>query len=230
MVPKGRSAEFLILKFRTQNNFKAKMEKAEEPKPETLEQSTDVCAREGCENPAGKMSCPTCVSLKLPLGFYCSQDCFKKAWGAHKKSHPPPIQYWKPPQSFDGYRFTGSLRPGKVTEMKRVRTQIPFPDYGITSYPNEEMQSKADKNITVHTEKEIATLRETAILARRALDVGARKVAVGVTTNEIDNAVHDFIVGAGAYPSPLNYFGFPKSLCTYFPHHPEFSKPKIIDQ
>lgn len=34
-----------------------------------------------------------------------------------------------------------------------------------------------------------------------------------MTTDEIDAKVHDAIVKAGAYPSPLNYFGFPKSIC-----------------
>ena len=35
-----------------------------------------------------------------------------------------------------------------------------------------------------------------------------------VTTNEIDAAVHNMIIEAGAYPSPLGYRGFPKSICT----------------
>lgn len=39
-------------------------------------------------------------------------------------------------------------------------------------------------------------------------------VAVGVTTDEINIAVHDFIVKSGGYPSPLNYNGFRKSICT----------------
>ncbi|CAI5519640.1 unnamed protein product [Closterium sp. Naga37s-1] len=38
--------------------------------------------------------------------------------------------------------------------------------------------------------------------------------APGVTTDEIDRAVHEMIIEAGAYPSPLNYAGFPKSVCT----------------
>ena len=38
----------------------------------------------------------------------------------------------------------------------------------------------------------------------------------GVTTDEIDRAVHNFIIENGGYPSPLNYHGFPKSICTYF--------------
>ncbi len=47
-------------------------------------------------------------------------------------------------------------------------------------------------------------------------------VQVGVTTNTIDAAVHEYIVARGAYPSPLRYKGFPKSCCTrylsYFIH------------
>lgn len=37
---------------------------------------------------------------------------------------------------------------------------------------------------------------------------------VGVTTQELDDAVHQAIIDHGAYPSPLNYKGFPKSVCT----------------
>jgi len=39
-------------------------------------------------------------------------------------------------------------------------------------------------------------------------------IKVGITTDEINNAVHDFIIENNAYPSPLNYHGFPKSICT----------------
>ena len=36
----------------------------------------------------------------------------------------------------------------------------------------------------------------------------------GVTTDFIDEKVHDMVISNGAYPSPLNYRGFPKSICT----------------
>jgi methionyl aminopeptidase len=39
-------------------------------------------------------------------------------------------------------------------------------------------------------------------------------VQPGVTTNKLDRLCHDFIVKAGAVPAPLNYRGFPKSICT----------------
>lgn len=36
----------------------------------------------------------------------------------------------------------------------------------------------------------------------------------GIKTDEIDEAVHQMIIDNGAYPSPLGYGGFPKSVCT----------------
>jgi len=57
-------------------------------------------------------------------------------------------------------------------------------------------------------------MRESCSLARRALDVACEAAEVGITTDEIDEIVHHYILENGAYPSPLNYHGFPKSLCS----------------
>jgi methionyl aminopeptidase len=46
------------------------------------------------------------------------------------------------------------------------------------------------------------------------LDAAARAVRPGVTTDSIDEVAHAEAVSRGAYPSPLNYHGFPKSCCT----------------
>ncbi len=51
-------------------------------------------------------------------------------------------------------------------------------------------------------------------LAAQVLAHAGTLVAPGVTTDSIDRAVHKMIVEAGAYPSPLNYGRFPKSVCT----------------
>merc|ERR1719247_517212 len=51
-------------------------------------------------------------------------------------------------------------------------------------------------------------------VAREVLDAAGRLVAPGVTTDSIDAAVHEAAIARGAYPSPLNYHGFPKSCCT----------------
>eukprot|EP01035_Chromulina_nebulosa_P017924 gene17924-23545_t len=46
------------------------------------------------------------------------------------------------------------------------------------------------------------------------LDFANSKVCVGITTDEIDRLTHEEIIKHGAYPSPINYYGFPKSICT----------------
>jgi methionyl aminopeptidase len=65
-----------------------------------------------------------------------------------------------------------------------------------------------------HDAESIARMRTAARLARRALEEVCSFVQVGITTDALDEACHDFIVKQNAYPSPLNYVGFPKSLCT----------------
>ena len=49
---------------------------------------------------------------------------------------------------------------------------------------------------------------------RDILDMAGNLVKPGITTESIDLAVHDYTVSRGAYPSPLNYWHFPKACCT----------------
>ena len=51
-------------------------------------------------------------------------------------------------------------------------------------------------------------------LAREVLDIAFAAVRPGITTDTIDAIVHDAIIERNAYPSPLNYRNFPKSVCT----------------
>lgn len=57
-------------------------------------------------------------------------------------------------------------------------------------------------------------MRASCKLAAQVLQHAGSLVKPGITTDEIDQVVHDMIVAAGAYPSPLNYGKFPKSVCT----------------
>ena len=57
-------------------------------------------------------------------------------------------------------------------------------------------------------------MRAAGRVAREVLDIAGRMVAPGVTTDAIDAVVHEESLKRGAYPSPLNYHGFPKSCCT----------------
>ena len=57
-------------------------------------------------------------------------------------------------------------------------------------------------------------MRRTGALAAEVLIAACEQVRAGVTTDAIDRFVHDAAVTAGAYPSPLGYRGYPKSVCT----------------
>ena len=68
--------------------------------------------------------------------------------------------------------------------------------------------------VSIKTPDEIAVMRESCRLAARTLEHIAGYVKPGVSTEEINAVAHEFIRSHGAYPSPLNYHGFPKSVCT----------------
>lgn len=76
------------------------------------------------------------------------------------------------------------------------------------------MPSLFPSRVLIHDEDSIARMRTAARLARKVLDKACSMAAVGTTTDTIDCAVHSAILRAGAYPSPLNYSGFPKSVCS----------------
>ena len=54
-----------------------------------------------------------------------------------------------------------------------------------------------------------------AQMGREILDLAASHIKPGLTTDELDEIVHNETIKRNAYPSPLNYFKFPKSVCTY---------------
>lgn len=70
-------------------------------------------------------------------------------------------------------------------------------------------------SILIKTADEIEKMRIAGKLAAEVLEMIAPHVAAGVTTNHLDQLCHDYIVNEQqAIPAPLNYRGFPKSICT----------------
>ena len=67
--------------------------------------------------------------------------------------------------------------------------------------------------ISVKTERELEVMRRAGRIAAGARALAGSMVRPGVTTMEIDKAVHDYIVSQGAKPSFLNYSGYPASAC-----------------
>lgn len=73
--------------------------------------------------------------------------------------------------------------------------------------------------ITIKTPEEIEKMRVAGRLAAEVLDMITPYVQAGVTTDELDQLCHEHIVNVQkAIPSPLNYKGFPKSICTSINH------------
>ena len=66
----------------------------------------------------------------------------------------------------------------------------------------------------IRTIKELEGIRASAAINTAVLDHVAKHIRVGMSTEEINTLVHDFTVAQGAIPAPLNYEGFPKSVCT----------------
>ena len=72
--------------------------------------------------------------------------------------------------------------------------------------------------IKLHGIEDFAGMRKAGRLAAETLDMIVPHVKPGVSTEELDRICHEFIVGHGAVPAPLNYRGFPKSICTSINH------------
>ncbi len=73
--------------------------------------------------------------------------------------------------------------------------------------------------ITIKTEAEIHKMRIAGRLAADVLEMIAPHVVPGITTGELDRICHDYIVHTQkAIPAPLNYRGFPRSICTSVNH------------
>jgi methionyl aminopeptidase len=75
-----------------------------------------------------------------------------------------------------------------------------------------------ERRIKIHGAAEFDAMRKAGRLAAEVLDFITPHVVPGVTTDALDRLCHGFIVDHGAVPAPLNYRGFPRSICTSINH------------
>ena len=100
------------------------------------------------------------------------------------------------------------IRPYPTSPLRSVPTAIPRPTYVGRQAP--ERYTGSD----VQTPEIIDAIRVAGRLASDAMYAAGAAVAPGVTTDELDAIVHEYLCDHGAYPSTLGYRGFPKSCCT----------------
>ncbi len=70
------------------------------------------------------------------------------------------------------------------------------------------------REIIIKNEAQIAGIRKSCHLTRDILDALTPRIAPGITTEQINTWVHEMTIAHGAIPAPLNYRGYPKSVCT----------------
>lgn len=116
------------------------------------------------------------------------------------------------PPEFHNYTFTGSLRPGKVSQKDTVPSFIVKPEYADSGHS--EGEENEGSGIEYKTPHDIQGVREACRVGREVLDAAGNAIHVGITTEEINKVVLEECIKRNAYPSPLNYYFFPKSVCT----------------
>ncbi len=73
---------------------------------------------------------------------------------------------------------------------------------------------RRDRQVIIKTPEQIEGIRKACYLTRDILDSLDGRIVPGITTEQINTWVHEMTVAAGAVPAPLNYRGYPKSVCT----------------
>ena len=81
-----------------------------------------------------------------------------------------------------------------------------------------EQQGGEPRRITIYRPEDFAGMRKAGRLAAETLDMITPHIRPGITTGEIDQLCHDFMVGHGAVPATLGYRGYTKSSCTSVNH------------
>ena len=119
------------------------------------------------------------------------------------------------------YNFSGQLRPALLSPRRPItNSKVRTPDYathvgGVSE--SEQRDRASNNNIRVYGPDELegeSNLRYATAMGREVLDAGSKALRVGVTTDEIDRVIHEACMERDCYPSPLNYYNFPKSVCT----------------
>ncbi|KAI0062292.1 methionine aminopeptidase [Artomyces pyxidatus] len=183
-----------------------------------------LCQSANCPNgnPPSRLECPTCHKLGIQGSFFCGQECFKAGCESpHKVIHniaTPGTQLNDAKNGtfnpFPNFTYSGDIRPVYPLSPKRsVPDHIPRPDYVNDGIPTSENRRMGHPPRILNAE-EIEKMRKVCKLSREVLDIAASHIRPGITTDELDEIVHQACIERNAYPSPLNYRRFPKSFCT----------------
>ncbi|MDN5765479.1 MAG: type I methionyl aminopeptidase [Humibacillus sp.] len=101
-----------------------------------------------------------------------------------------------------------SVSPHAISPRRVVPGSIERPHYVDVANPSE------DGDVKTKDAGLVEKMRDAGRIAARAMAAAAAAIAPGVTTDRLDAVAHEYMLDHGAYPSPLGYKAFPKSVCT----------------
>ncbi|XP_061709066.1 methionine aminopeptidase 1D, mitochondrial isoform X1 [Cydia pomonella] len=116
-------------------------------------------------------------------------------------------QFWK--TNVLRFGVYEKVYPVETTPSRTVPDHIEKPEYVLQKQPMVLPDQAEVKDVN-----QLRGMRRSCKLAANILSHVQKNIYPGITTDEIDGLVHKLTVEAGAYPSPLHYKGFPKSVCT----------------
>lgn len=133
------------------------------------------------------------ATIDDPTRLRANDPCFCGSGRKFKRCHKP---------SFE------PVRPHARSPWRDVPAHIERPPYADTG--ERSVRGESD----VKSADVIERMRRTGQAAAEVLRTVGEAIAPGVTTDELDAVCHEAAIALDAYPSPLNYGGFPKSVCT----------------
>jgi methionyl aminopeptidase len=137
-----------------------------------------------------KISAPITPPDLLPTA---NDTCWCGSGRKYKRCHKP---------------LEGRVIAGIVSPKREVPVHIQRPPYADTGQVN-----RWDESAVKSTDV-IDRMRVAGAIAAEVLQLAGQAVKPGITTDEIDAYVHQLCIERNSYPSPLNYSGYPKSVCT----------------
>lgn len=99
--------------------------------------------------------------------------------------------------------WCGSGKKYKNCHLKQDEKLIAMEDEGLIIPPRE----------IIKTAEQIEGIRKSGEVTKKVLDMVGERIGEGVTTDQINTWVHEYTLKLGAIPAPLNYMGYPKSVC-----------------
>lgn len=119
-------------------------------------------------------------------------------------------------RKFNKKIYFSPITKGTVTPARNIPENIHRPDYATIKFSGNPSDTwfNIEEFSIIKNDEDLRKFKRACQIAAEAARLGCLAATEGSTTDDIDKVVHDYIISQDAYPTPVNYHGFPKSVCT----------------